>query len=560
MFHSKRGVRASRRRRVAYRAGGEGLEDRALMAQAAPLDLLNVASKPLGVEETGVTPLSGSGWKVADVGDVNGDGWDDWVIAAPTVATSIETGFPVLGQSGTGTGPNTSQVFLIFGSLQVNVGSIPSIVDYLSLNAQQRVGDLTATTISGVVAGGLGTTTQVNPTNATATGAFQFSGITFTVGANTNPIGSASNINFQLGASITPLGDINGDGFADFLIGAPGAPDSTGLLPGAGRAYLVYGGSQFSTANPGLTTEALDNPTPTLPPIVTFVTAQPGAALGSSGADGIFFTDSTLPDLAIGAPGALNRAGETFVLKNSGLPQGIASPTPAFGSETINVDTTGQTGSLFPGTIFTGQTAGDQSGFSLAMVGDVSHSTTNTSQSDLLIGAPQNGFFTGLGAPNGLAYFINANTSTVFTNLASTVGGLTSISLSQVAAVTSTGVPTTNQVPGAVFTTSSAAGNQGFQIGYSVATAGTINGGPSFMIGAPIWDRLFLFTNQGTTAPRGFINLDQLSLNSTGTQPTTPTPTIPVFTIFTGGAMGITGDLVGWSETAVGSHTGSTGV
>ncbi len=126
--------------------------------------------------------------------------------------------------------------------------------------------------------------------------------------------------------------------------------------------------------------------------------------------------------------------------------------------------------------------------------------------------------------------------------------------------MTSTGTATTNQVPGAVFTTSSAAGNQGYQIGYSVATAGTINSGNSFMIGAPIWDQLFLFTNQGTTAPNGFINLDQLSAIGTGTQPTLPVPVIPTYTIFTGGSSGIFGDLVGWSETAVGSHSGSVGV
>src|SRR5439155_13616389 len=100
------------------------LEARALLAQAAPIDLLNVATKPYGVAETGVTPLSGAGWKVADVGDVNGDGFDDYAIAAPSITTSVTTGNPILAPLGAGSGPNTSQLFLVFGSQQVTAASV----------------------------------------------------------------------------------------------------------------------------------------------------------------------------------------------------------------------------------------------------------------------------------------------------------------------------------------------------------------------------------------------------------------------------------------------------
>ncbi len=558
MFHNKRGVLASRPRKGPFRLSAELLEARTLLAaQTAAIDLLNIAGggvggnpKAYGVEETGVTPFSGAGWKVADVGDVNGDGFDDYVVSAPTITTDAN-GNPALAPSGAGTGPNTSQVFLIFGSSQVNATTVvPTLVDYLTLNADQRVGNLTAGTIGGTPFGGLGTTTQLNPTNPTVTDSFQFNGIAFTVGAG-------STFNWQLGASVTPLGDINGDGFDDFMIGAPGAPDATGANPGAGRAYVIFGGTSLS--NTGVTTENLDTPdNPTLPPVLTLVTNQANAALGSSGAAGIVFATDTLPDLVVGAPGANSGAGEVFVIANAGLPQGPAFPSPAFGSETLNVDTVGQLTSTTPGVIFTGQ-PGDGAGFSVAAVGDISHSTTNGNQSDLVIGAPDNGF-SGSVTPNGLVYFIDSQTLTTFQGLATTTipGGISAISLSQVAATSlTTGLPLPNAVPGAQFM-----GDTGSEAGFSVASAGIINSGPSFMIGAPINSEAYLFTNQGSTPPTGIISLVPGTLGklTPGTQTrlttTSPTVIVPQYTIFEG----TPGDLFGYSETAVGSHFGTVGV
>ncbi len=388
MFDKKRGVRALRRLRARIDLQNETLEPRTLLAAQTPaIDLVNIAGggtggvpKAYGVQETGVTPFSGAGWKVSDVGDVNGDGYDDYAIAAPSVTLDV-LGNPTLSPSGAGTGPNTGMVFLVFGSQQVNAGNVlPTIVDYLSLNADQRVGNLTAGTIGGTAFTGLGTTTQLNPTNPTVTDSFQFNGIAFTVGVG-------SSFNWQLGASITALGDINGDGFADFMIGAPGArtpaaPARRGpCVPHLRRRFAL----QQHPGRNGREPRLPQQPDLAAGPDAGDQPGQRGPRLVGRGRHRVRHRHPARPRHR--RPTALSGNGEVIVIAQAGLPQGQAFPNPQFGSATLNVDTVGQTVSgTTPGVIFTGQ-PGDEAGFSVAAVGDVSHSTTNTSQSDLVIGA-----------------------------------------------------------------------------------------------------------------------------------------------------------------------------
>jgi len=126
---------------------------------------------------------------VAGVGDVNGDGIDDMLIASPN-ADFGERDTPTFEA-------DVGEVQLVFG----NSAGFDLSTDIASL-----------------------TQSEANAFGYRFIGDDAFS---------------------QTGQSISAAGDVNGDGFADFIIGAPFA-DNESLADGgdrAGEAYLVYGGA-----------------------------------------------------------------------------------------------------------------------------------------------------------------------------------------------------------------------------------------------------------------------------------------------------------------------------
>ena len=489
MLFGKREPRSSDvRRRGAYRPISENLERRELLAVinlgGAPPGpgTDNIATPPAritvlpnitgdktsatpgvfyGVDLAGTVANQSAGVSVSDIGDVNGDGYDDFIVGAPSVT-----------QAGGTPGSATPTAYLIFGSRTTNAGAIS---DWLNINANfngGETGNVGTGRVGNLAQLGNAQTGQQNPINGLGVAingglpyAFPFSGVKFVTGLTTRS---------ELGESSAPAIGFNREN--GFMIGAPGAHDPTGGpgTVGAGRAFLISGAVALN--NLVGTTVDLDQLGASgisglnVTTYFSSNTNLTGARIGQSvGGIGDVITDG-FPDVAIGAPNAsiLNGAdsGAVFVISGAGITSGLTQSV-----DLANVGTTN-----FPGVIFAGATSGDQAGWSLAGVGDVNGATANGSFpiADLLIGAPA-----AVSGANGKAYLIYG--SNILAASASPVNlGLVGTNLN-----TTTIPPTliTNAVLG--LTISGTAG--GDLTGWSVSSAGSFNGGalPDIMVGSP---------------------------------------------------------------------------
>jgi hypothetical protein len=193
-----------------------------------------------------------SGYTVSAAGDVNGDGLADVVVSAQYALTVTGTqgrAYVVFGKTGTNE-VNLSSITAGVGGYVINTEPILGATNQMKA---RYVGDINGDGLSDMIVTGLapsaagvsgteyvvfgqsgGTAIELSTIAAGGTGGFTI-------------YGQAHNDTASVGSY---AGDVNGDGFADLLITASGGDPSASLV-NAGRAYVVYGGTQFAT---GVTT------------------------------------------------------------------------------------------------------------------------------------------------------------------------------------------------------------------------------------------------------------------------------------------------------------------
>ena len=265
------------------------------------------------------------GYTVAGLGDINGDGYDDVAISAPTMADVI---------AGDGTVLGVGAVFIFLGS-PTGLPTVPSKVLQpttcvegalfgFSIDAGDITGDGKNDIIIGAPLDRYQTTAQalIGSTNVevTAGKVYMYRSEDLFSAPNPTPfleirlqgpgffsvgLGGLMNnvtVNPLFGFSVAVTKDLNGDNKADIMVGSP-AYLGTQILSVQSGAAFVYYSNNLSTTSP----VQLQTPTPTLlglpsPGLVNFTGLLFGFSVDCAGD----YNNDFYPDLVVGSPAGID--------------------------------------------------------------------------------------------------------------------------------------------------------------------------------------------------------------------------------------------------------------
>jgi hypothetical protein len=333
-----------------------------------------------------------AGASVAGGGDINGDGFDDLVVAAPNYTranneldpdvTTFSSGYVIFGKA-TNTDVQLSDIDLgASDTVGFRLTGFKN-TEYNTRDAVATGGDINGDGYDDVVFGGKQTSfgdgyvgaayvvfgrpngfSNLDVTDLTGTTGFSF----------TDSARGQDSATAYVGAAVSIGGDVNGDGFDDLIVGAPGQNVyRNGVREYDGEAYVVFGRSDFS-ANPEVQVNELDG---TNGFVATGLVAEQ-ARTGSSVSSGGDINGDGVDDFVIGAPGDGDgygsAAGRAYVVFGKA---GLGS------SGTLDLVMLSGTN----GFVLNGGASNDLAGTSVSITGDINGDGFD----DVVVGAPSIG-------------------------------------------------------------------------------------------------------------------------------------------------------------------------
>ncbi len=299
---------------------------------AATIDLTNIGTSVPGLRFYGADIDDYAGRSVSSAGDVNGDGFDDVLIGA--LFADAKSNLKNLA----------GEAYLVFGSQTpptvidlTNVGvSVPGVklfgadIDDQAGASVHAAGDVNGDGFDDLLIGAYAADGLTNTTVDAGEAYIVYGAATMSAEINLADVASTSigitifgiNADDFSGRAVSGAGDVNGDGFADFLIGAHRADALNNTELYAGESYLLFGGNVTSS--------------------VTHVgDAGPNAMNGTAGAD--VMNGSRGDDILIGAGGTdveIGGQGNDTLAVSSTTFRRIVGGT---GDDTLRLDGSGMT-------------------------------------------------------------------------------------------------------------------------------------------------------------------------------------------------------------------------
>lgn len=169
------------------------------------------------------------GYSITALGDVNNDGFDDFVVAKDTSDVTQNMSFIVLGD-GTDI---TSQSFTALGA--ISRSNHTESIGYHYGTEVSGIGDFNGDGTEDYIIGQFGNRLSSLETGTAAV----LSGVLGSNNYLASTIGGGLAADDRLGQSVTGIGDFNNDGYADVMVGAPGG----------NTAYFIAGRATSWTGN-----------------------------------------------------------------------------------------------------------------------------------------------------------------------------------------------------------------------------------------------------------------------------------------------------------------------